>query len=77
MSEYDEPSRRGTSALYIAGTILGTILVLSAFKVAFNIDIVEGLVDVITFIPDRIEADKNVVGEFVEYLSGLLDRRYG
>ena len=53
MSEYDELSRRGTSALYIAGTILGTILVLAAFKVAFNIDIVEGLVDVITFILDR------------------------
>ena len=38
--DYDEPSRRGMSALYLAGTVVGTILVLAAFKATFDIDII-------------------------------------
>ena len=74
--EYDEPPRRGTSPLYLAGSIVGTILVLSAFKAVFEIDIVGSLVDLINFIPDRIEYDKNVLEEFVEYLTSLFDKRF-
>ena len=74
--EYDEPSRRGTFALYLAGAVIGTILVLSAFKAAFDIDVVGGLVDLTNLVPERIERDKNVIEETVEYISDLLDRRF-
>ena len=75
--DYDEPSRRGMSALYLAGTVVGTILVLAAFKATFDIDIIGGLVDTVTLVPNRIEAEKNILEEFIEYLTGLFNQRLG
>ena len=74
--EYDEPPRRGTSPLYLAGSIIGTILVLSAFKAVFEIDIVGSLVDLINFVPDRIEYDKDVIEESIEYFTDLFNKRF-
>ena len=74
--EYDEPARRGIAPLYIAGTIVATILALSAMKATFGIDVIGGLVDTIGFIPDRLAHDKNILDEFITYLSGLFDNRF-
>ena len=49
------------SALYLAGTVVGTILVLAAFKATFDIVITRGLVDTVPLIPDRIETEKNIL----------------
>ena len=65
------------SALYLAGTVVGTILVLAAFKATFDIDVIGGLVDTVTLVPDRIEAEKNILEEFIEYLTGLFSERLG
>ena len=75
--DYDEPSRRGMSALYLAGTVVGTILVLAAFKATFDIDIIGSLVDTVTLVPTRIEAEKNILEGFIEYLTGLFSERLG
>ena len=75
--DYEEPSRRGMSALYLAGTVVGTILVLAAFKATFDIDIIGGLVDTVTLVPDRIETEKNILEGFIEYLTGLFSERLG
>ena len=75
--DYEEPSRRGMSALYLAGTVVGTILVLAAFKATFDIDIIGSLVDTVTLLPVRIEAEKNIMEEFIEYLTGLFSEKIG
>ena len=75
--DYEEPSRRGMSALYLAGTVVGTILVLAAFKATFGIDIIGSLVDTVTLVPTRIEAEKNILEGFIEYLTGLFSERLG
>ena len=75
--DYDEPSRRGMSALYLAGTVVGTILVLAAFKATFDIDIIGSMVDMVNLLPVRIETEKNILEGFVEYLTGLFNQRLG
>ena len=75
--DYDEPSRSGMSALYLAGTVVGTILVLAALKATFYIDIIGSLVDTVTLVPTRIESEKNILEGFIEYLTGLFSERLG
>ena len=75
--EYDEPTKRGTSPLYMAGSIIYTILALSALRSMFGIDLVGGLIGTINFIPDRVSEDRNVIGESFDYLTGIFNDMYG
>ena len=74
--EYDEPAKRRTFPLYMAGSIIGTMPVLSAMRSMFGMDLVGGIIDTITFIPDRISEDRNVIGESFDYLTGLARRGF-
>ena len=65
------------SALYLAGTVVGTILILAAFKATFDIDVIGGLVDTVTLVPTRIEVEKNIMEGFIEYLTGLFNQKLG
>ena len=65
------------SALYLAGTVVGTILILAAFKATFDIDVIGGLVDTVTLVPNRIESEKNILEGFIEYLTGLFNQKLG
>ena len=55
----------------------GTILVLAAFKATFDIDIIGSMVDTVTLLPVRIESEKNILEEFIEYLTGLFSEKLG
>ena len=74
--EYDEPTKRRISPLYIAGSIIGTILVLSVLRSMFGIDLVGNLIDMINFIPDRVSEDRSVIEGSFDYISGLFNDRY-
>ena len=75
--EYDEPTKRSIVPLYISGSIIGTMLVLSALRSMFGIDLVGGLIDTINFIPDRVSEDRSVIEGSFDYISGLFNDRYG
>lgn len=64
--EYDETRKRGSVPLYIAGTIITTILLLAAFKSAFGIDVIGTILDSLNIIPTAIDNGKDVVLDLVE-----------
>lgn len=70
MSDYTEPRRHTTSPFYVALTIIGTILVLSALKFAFGLDIVGGLVEFLTSFSDgfttRTDYWKDLTSAFLD-----------
>ena len=53
------------------------MLVLSALRSMFGIDLVGGLIDTINFIPDRVSEDRSVIEGSFDYISGLFNDRYG
>lgn len=66
--EYDETRKRGSVPLYIAGTIITTILLLAAFKSAFGIDVIGSILGALDVIPRTMDNGKDVIRDVMELI---------
>ena len=64
--EYDETRKRGSVPLYIAGTIITTILLLAAFKSTFGIDVVGSILEALDVIPRTMDNGKDVIRDIIK-----------